>query len=230
MFAATRVDMSRQVDERMYALLEYHCDTPLKFVQSAFLKLGQSVTQEVASRGVSGTVRAASHLVGNTVGTAVARAALRAVIVDAAADATADSIVSAGYVSTIEAASLATGTTFAFIASAVIEVPFFVRGIYKLHRKKTFDQIDEATFKRKCAKQTSVSAGAVLGGTAGAVGGSFIPVPFLGTMVGGATGTFAGIVLGHAVGYGIGFAIKEGTKAGFVNVETHLYTDYPPTS
>ena len=227
MFAAAHVDMSLQIDEKLYALLEYHCDIPLKFVQSAFLKLGQKVTQGIASNGLASSVRSTGHLVGGIAGTAVARAALRTVIVDVAADAATDSIAAAGYMSTVRAVSLATGTTFAFVASAVVEIPFFVRGIYKLHRKKKFNQIDEVTFKRGCARQTTVSAGAVLGGTAGAVAGSFIPVPFVGTFLGGAAGAIVGIAAGHAVGYGIGFAFKEGMIPDFVIVHTHLYTDYP---
>ena len=67
----------------------------------------------------------------------------------------------------------------------------------------------------------------MIGGTAGAVAGSFIPVPFLGTLLGGAAGALVGIAAGNAVGYGIGFAFKEGMIPDFVIVHTHLYTDYP---
>ena len=204
MFATAHVDLSLQIDEKLYTLLEYSSDIPLKFVLSPFLKLGQKVTQGIASNGVASSVRSV-------------------VIVDTATE----SISAASYMSTVRAISLATGTTFTFVASTVIDLPFFVRGLYKLHRKKKFNQIDEVTFKRGCAKQTTVSTGAVLGGTAGAVAGSFVPVPFLGTFLGGAAGAIVGIAAGHAVGYGVGFAFKEGMIPDFVIVHTHLYTDYP---
>jgi len=223
MFAAAHYNMSLQINEKMYALLEHHCDIPMKWLQSAFAKLGQRVAQEIAAKGVAGGVRAACRVAGDIAGAAVARTALRTVIAEAT-----DGIAIAGYLSTIRAVSLTTGTTFAFVASAVIEIPFFVRGVYKLHRKKKFNQIDEVAFKKGFAKQTTMSAGAVLGGTAGAFAGTFIPVPFLGTLLGGAAGAIVGIAAGHAVGYGIGFvAFKEGMIPDFVIVHTHLYTDYP---
>ena len=226
MFAAAHVDMSLQIDEKLYEYLQYHCDIPLEFVQSPLLKLGQKGAQEIASNVVTITVRSARHLVGDVAGSAIARAALRTVIVEAEDTAT-ESIANAGYMTTVRTVSQATGTTVAFAASAVIKIPFLERRIYKLHRKKKFNQISDVTYKGVCARQTSVSAGAVLGGTAGAVAGSFIPVPFLGTLLGGAAGSFLGIAVGHAVEYGIGFAFSEGMIPDFVVVLTHSYTDYP---
>jgi len=223
MFAAAHVNMSLQINERIYALLEHHCDIPMKWLQSAFAKLGQRVAQEIASKGVPSGVGSACQLVG----TAVARQALRAVIAGAT-----DSI---GYLSTIRAVSLTTGTTFAFVAIAFIQIPSCVRGVYKLHRKKKFNQIDEVTFKKGCAKEITMTAGAVLGGTAGAftagallggTAGSFLPI--VGTLLGGAAGVIVGVAAGYATGYGIGLLFfKEGMIPDFVIVHTHLYTDYP---
>jgi len=208
--------------KKMYALLEHHCDIPMQWLQSAFAKLGQRVAQEIAAKGVAGGVRAACRVAGDIAGAAVARTALRTVIAEAT-----DGIAIAGYLSTIRAVSLTTGTTFAFVASAVIEIPFFVRGVYKLHRKKKFNQIDEVAFKKGFAKQISVSAGAIIGGTAGAFGGLFIPVPAVGSMLTGAAGSLVGITVGHVVGYGIGSTFKEGMVPDFVIVRKHLYTDFP---
>jgi len=221
MFAAAHYNMSLQINEKMYALLEHHCDIPMQWIQSAFAKLGQTVAQGIASNGLGSSVGSACQLVG----TAVARQAMRAVIAGAT-----DSI---GYLSTIRAVSLTTGTTFAFVAITVIQIPFLVRGIYKLHRKNKFNQIDKVTFNKGCAKQITMSVGAVLGGAAGgfAAGallggnaGSFIPI--VGTLLGGAAGAIVGVAAGHATGYGIGFAFKEGMIPDFVIVHTHLYTDY----
>ena len=220
MFAAAHVNMSLQIDEKLYALLEHHCDIPMKWLQSAFATLDQRVAQEIASKGVTSSVTSECRLVGDIAGTAVTRAALRTVIAEAN-----DSIATAGYLSTIRTVSLTTGTTFTFSANADF---VHVQGIYKLYRKKKFNPIDEVAFKKEFAKQTTVSAGAVIGGTAGAVAGSFIPVPFLGTFLGGAAGAIVGIAAGHAVGYGVGFvAFKEGMIPDFVIVHSHLYTDYP---
>jgi len=71
MFAAAHYNMSLQIDEKLYALLEYHCDIPMKWLQSAFAKLGQRVTQEIAAKGVAGGVRAACRVVGDIAGAAV---------------------------------------------------------------------------------------------------------------------------------------------------------------
>jgi len=232
MFATVRVFMSLQVNERidkaLYPLLEYHCDIPLESIQSAFLRVGQTCTQRIISKSVDISAKSPAHVIGSVAAAATARALLR-LGNEIAVDATTDSIAVTGYMTTARGIATVTGATLAFVllTSTVVELPFLARGLYKLHRKKKFDQIDEVAFKKGCAKQISVSAGAIIGGTAGAFGGLFIPVPAVGSMLTGAAGSLVGITVGHVVGYGIGSTFKEGMVPDFVIVRKHLYTDFP---
>jgi len=234
MFAAAHVDLSMQMKEQIYQLLKHNCDIPVKLVQIAFLKFAKDSTKETVSSVASCTVRTTCHLVTDVAGAAAARLPVRTLFNVAGMEVTetaADSIATAGSMATVRAASLAIGTTVAFAASVLIEIPFFARGMYKLHRKKKFEQIDEVTYIKGCARQMSVSIGTVVCGTAGAVGGSFIPVPVAGTFIGGVAGYTVGFAIGQLVGrgigYGIGLAFGEAMILDFVIVCTHLYTDYP---
>ena len=225
MFAAAHVDKSQQIDDKMYALLEYHCDVPLKSIQFAFCKFGPGLT---ASCVATSNVRCTCHLLSGIAGAAAAKLPLRAAPNVAAldvAEVAADSIVTGGSIATFRTIALGVGIPLAFVSSTAIEIPFLARGIYKLHRKKKFNKIDDVTFKRGCARQTSMSIGTVVGGTAGAVAGSFIPVPVVGTVLGGVAGSLVGVAAGCGVGYGIGSAFKEGLKPDFI-ILSHLYTDY----
>ena len=218
--------MSSQVNEAIYHRLEYQCDIPLKYVQAACYQAVQKVSKIGASNIITNNVTTVCHVAGSATGTAIVKAAARTAIAEGAETA-GEAIVTAGYSTTLRTASLTIGGASAIVALLAIEAPLCTRGIYKLHRKKKFDQINKVTFKKECAKRLAVGAGAAVGGTAGAIAGSFIPVPFLGTFIGTAGGSLAGYAIGFATGQVISSKFKDGMAPEFAIVNPHLYTDYP---
>ena len=85
--------------------------------------------------------------------------------------------------------------------NVMIDTPLFVRGLYKVHRKRKFKLISDAEAKRKATVDTFATANAVIGAVSGAVvGQAVIPVPGLGALVGAFVGTLAGRSLGRLEG------------------------------
>lgn len=82
-----------------------------------------------------------------------------------------------------------------------IDTPLFIRGLYKVHRKRKFDVISDAEAKRKATVNSFATANALVGAISGAiVGQAAIPVPGLGAVVGAFIGTLAGRSLGKLEG------------------------------
>ena len=72
----------------------------------------------------------------------------------------------------------------AFGINVLLETPFYIRGAYKLGRKKKFEMISKEEYQREMIKITFKSVNTVVGGTLGAVAGqAAIPVPVLGAVV-----------------------------------------------
>ena len=104
------------------------------------------------------------------------------------------------------AVGLAAAGGVAFIVSALCEGAIFTRAVYKLTRKKKFNKISDAEYKRELIKNGSRAVGSVVGGVGGAVAGQVaIPVPILGAVVGMILGTAGGM----AAGYGVGQLISK---------------------
>ena len=112
----------------------------------------------------------------------------------------------------------------AFGVNLLLETPFYVRGAYKLHRKKQFEMISREEYKREMIKLSLKSVNTVVGGTAGAVvGQAVIPVPVLGAVVGGFVGSLAGQACGHFEGKAIGFMIRDPTQVTLPVLHTPQY-------
>ena len=98
----------------------------------------------------------------------------------------------------------------AFGINVLLETPFYIRGAYKLGRKKKFDMISKEEYQREMIKITFKSVNTVVGGTLGAVAGqAAIPVPVLGAMVGGFVGGVVGQACGYLEGKALGYAIRD---------------------
>lgn len=116
----------------------------------------------------------------------------------------------------------------AFGVSLLIEAPFYIRGAYKLHRKKTFDIISKEEYQREMIQISVKSVNTVVGGTLGAVAGqAAIPVPVVGAVIGG----FVGGVLGQAAGYLEGkalghYCIRDPTKVTLPLLNAPIYLEY----
>ena len=112
----------------------------------------------------------------------------------------------------------------AFGVNVLIEAPFYIRGAYKLHRKKQFDMISKEEYQREMIKITLKSVNTVVGGTLGAVAGqAAIPVPVLGAVVGGFVGGVAGQVCGYLEGKAVGCVIQDPTKVTLPILNTPAY-------
>ena len=101
----------------------------------------------------------------------------------------------------------------AFGINVLLETPFYIRGAYKLGRKKKFEMISKEEYQREMIKITFKSVNSVVGGTLGAVAGqAAIPVHVLGAVVGGFVGGVVGQACGYLEGKALGYAIRDPTK------------------
>lgn len=108
------------------------------------------------------------------------------------------------------------------------EAPIFTRQLYKLSRRKKFDQISEEDYKRGVIQQSFTSANTVVGATAGAIIGQVvIPVPVLGAAVGGALGTIGGNSLGRLEGWAASKLVRDPRTPTLPLVVTLSFMDYP---
>ena len=112
----------------------------------------------------------------------------------------------------------------AFGVNLLLETPFYIRGAYKLSRKKKFDVISKEEYQREMIKITFKSVNTVVGGTLGAVAGqAAIPVPVLGAVVGGFVGGVLGQACGYLEGKAIGYVIRDPTKVTLPILNTPAY-------
>ena len=226
MFVSVRTPLSIQISEMMFEYLEHHHNgIPLSFIQAAFAKLTTLKTKS-ALTFASNNLMSACQVAGAATGTAIAKASLRTAVTEGA-EAVADVVTISGYNAAVRSISFAIGSTVAVGSSVIIELPFFARGIYKTYRKKKFDQITTVESKKEYTKQISLSAGMVVGGASGAMVGTLIPVPFLGTLLGATAGSLIGMAAGKGGGLAISRFFKEGMIPDFVILQTHLYEDFP---
>jgi hypothetical protein len=112
----------------------------------------------------------------------------------------------------------------AFGVNVLLETPFYIRGAYKLGRKKKFDVISKEEYQREMIKITFKSVNTVVGGTLGAVAGqAAIPVPVLGAVVGGFVGGVLGQACGYLEGKAVGYVIRDPTKVTLPMLNTPAY-------
>lgn len=127
------------------------------------------------------------------------------------------------------------GTAIGIVAGAavavnlLIEGPLLVRSVYKLHRKKKFDQISSEEYKRGLIEESVTSANTVVGAVGGAIVGQVaIPVPVLGAAVGGAVGGIVGQACGRAEGWAVGKLVRDPKSVTMLPLTTLLFLDNPP--
>jgi hypothetical protein len=115
----------------------------------------------------------------------------------------------------------------AFAVNILLETPFYIRGAYKLGRKKKFDVISKEEYQREMIKITFKSVNTVVGGTLGAVAGqAAIPVPVLGAVVGGFVGGVLGQACGYLEGKAVGYVIRDPTKVTLPMLNTPAYLKF----
>ena len=117
----------------------------------------------------------------------------------------------------------------AVAVNLLIEVPLLARSVYKLHRKKKFDQISSEEYKRGLIEESVTSANTVVGAVGGAIVGQVaIPVPVLGAAVGGAVGGIVGQACGRAEGWAVGKLVRDPKSVTMLPLTTLSFLDNPP--
>ena len=127
------------------------------------------------------------------------------------------------------------GTAIGIVAGVAVAVnlafegPLLARSVYKLHRKKKFDQISQVEYKRGIVQESFTSANTFVGAVGGAIVGQVaIPVPALGAAIGGAVGGIVGQVCGRAEGWAAGKLISDPRPVTMSPLTTLLLFDMPP--
>ena len=168
-----------------------------------------------------GAMKTVMKLAGTAIFRGGARAAVRgggtSIFTQGATDAAETSLRTAvansfrvGYTAALSATTVGLVSGIALGANLIIESPLFVRGLYKVHRKRKFEVISSTEAKRQAAVQSFTSVNTIIGGTAGAIVGQVaIPVPVLGAVVGGFAGVIVGKGLGNLEGRGVAMLIND---------------------
>ncbi len=185
---------SIQVDEKLHSVLQYRKENALKPFTTA---LGSTATKST-SRQLTLSKTSTEESAKDAAGKALTRAGLKLAFKLSTRIALSSTVLGA----------LAGGPGVGIFI--LIEGPILARGVYKLHRKKKFEQISEAEYKRGVVKETFTSANVVIGAVGGAIVGQIlIPIPGVGAGIGGAVGTVAGQIAGKAEGHAFAKLVRE---------------------
>ena len=142
----------------------------------------------------------------------------------------AEALFQLGYRAALSGTAIGIVAGVAVAANLVLEEPFLVRAMYKLHRKKKFDQILQNEFERGVVQESITSASTVVGGIAGAILGQVVmPVPGVGAAVGGAVGGIARQVFGKAEGWAASKLVRDLRPVTLPQlIETSFIANPPP--
>ena len=155
----------------------------------------------------------------------------------ASTSATADSAVVPGAESLFQLGFRAalSGTAIGIVAGVAVAVNIAIEGpllavsVYKLYRKKKFDQIPQEEFTRGIVQESITSANTVVGAVGGAIVGQVaIPVPVLGAAVGGAVGGLVGQACGRAEGWAAGKLVRDPRPVTLPQLIKPSFLDNPP--
>ena len=212
--------LSIQVTDRQHQALE-HTTTAVIFTGLAFGKINVAAARGAATQViVKGAINAFK---------AAARAGAAGAGADGAAVGGAEALFQLGYRAALSGTAIGITAGVAVAANLIIEGPFLARAVYKLHRKKKFDQIPQHEFERGFVKESIKSANTVVGGVVGAILGQVvIPVPGVGAAIGGAVGGIAGQVFGRAEGWAASKLIRDPRPVTLPQLTETSFVDNPP--
>ena len=189
--------------------------------------LGKSFYHTAHCSCASGAAKFCTHTIAKFTGKAGTKAVAK--VSAATTDVATETLFQLGYTAVIS------GTTVGVIAGVVvainiaIEGPLLARSVYKLHRKKKFDQVSQMEFERSVVQESITSANAAAGAIVGAVVGQVaIPVPVLGAAVGGGVGGAVGQLCGRAEGWAISKVICEPRAVTLPTLIKTSFLDNPP--
>lgn len=217
--------LSIQVTELQHQALE-HTTTAVVYTGLAFGKINVAAARGAASQVV---VKSITNAIAKGGARAAARAGAAGAIADSTAEAGAEVFFQLGYRAALSGTAIGIVAGVAVAANLLVEGPFLARAVYKLHRKKKFDQIPQHEFERGIVKETVKSASTVVGGIAGAILGQVvIPVPGVGAAVGGAVGGIAGQVFGRAEGWAASKLVRDPRPVTLPPLIETSFIDNPP--
>ena len=158
-----------------------------------------------------------------------AKAAGTTVTADSAAVAGAESLFQLGFRAALSGTAIGVVAGAAVAVNLLIEGPLLAVTVYKLYRKKKFDQISQEEFARGIVQESITSANTVLGAVGGAIVGQVaIPVPVLGAAVGGAVGGIVGQACGRAEGWAAGKLVHDPRPVTLPRLIETSFVDNPP--
>ena len=191
--------------------------------------LGQVHTAHAgASAAMQAGVKAAAK-VGVKVG---ARGGARAganVVADGAAVSGAESLFQLGFRAALSGTAIGIVAGVAVAVNLLIEGPLLAITVYKLYRKKKFDQLSQEEYYRGLVQESITSANTVVGAVGGAIVGQVaIPVPVFGAAVGGAVGGLVGQACGRAEGLAAGKLVHDPRPVTLPQLIESSFVDNPP--
>ena len=154
----------------------------------------------------------------------------------AGANAAADSAVSGaeslfqlGFRAALSGTAIGIVAGVAVAVNLLIEGPLLAISVYKLYRKKKFDQLSQEEYYRGLVQESITSANTVVGAVGGAIVGQVaIPVPVLGAAVGGAVGGIVGQACGRAEGWAASKAVRDPRPVTLPQLTETSFVDNPP--
>lgn len=179
----------------------------------------------------SGAVKFGTDALAKPAAKCSAKAGTKAVAKVSAAttDVTTETVFQLGYTAALSGTAIGIIAGVAVAINIAIEGPLLARSVYKLHRKKKFDQISKVEFERGIVQESITSANAVAGAVVGAVvGQAAIPVPVLGAAVGGGVGGAVGQLCGRVEGLAIGKVMFEPRAVTLPPLVKTSFIDNPP--
>ena len=136
-------------------------------------------TTAATQAGIKAAVKAGAKVIAKTTARSTARAGTFGAA-DSAVVSGAESLFQLGFRAALSGTAIGIVAGVAVAVNIAIEGPFLAVSVYKLYRKKKFDQIPQEEFARGIVQESITSANTVVGAVGGAIVGQVaIPVQFL---------------------------------------------------
>ena len=142
----------------------------------------------------------------------------------------AETLFQLGFQAAISGTALGIVGGVALAVNTALEGPLLARSVYKLYRKKKFDQLSQHEFDQSVLQEMITSANTVFWAVGGALAGqAAIPVPILGAAVGGAVGGLIGQACGRGEGWVAGkLFVGEPRHVAILPLVRLSFIDNPP--
>ena len=224
--------MEATVGECLSIQVTEHQRRALVHTTSAVVYTGRSlqkISTVTARRAATKAVKAGVKAIAKSGAKAATKPGVKVTPKASSAALSAEALFQQGFRSAVSGTAVGVATSVAAATNVAFEGPLLAKSVYKLHLKKTFDQISSGEFKRGIVQESIKSANTVIGAVGGAVLGQItIPVPVLGAAVGGAVGGLAGQAFGRAEGWAVGKLVRDPRPVTLPRLIETSFVDNPP--